>query len=515
MVDDPSEPSESCPPQENPWTINLRSLKVALDKYRAEGRLSSEKDASSLLWLHQFGFSNRQTIAQVADLLKYDKNTVYKVLKGLHEARLDKFVAAVDEFRARTENDNVNGLPFVQTTLARRIAALCERAIVYGKIVFIYGCSHCGKTTSLKQYKAEKKFGEVVCVRMPAGGHLGAFKRRLASALLIAGKRSGYELDEEIFTALKKVRLLIVDEVAECFPLDRPPRLNTLGYMFGRGVPPPSNTFRWCTSQIKIEPMLAALKRIKADRPGKFLMITGVRLGESAQRDARIGISCSKDGAECGQGWFQVATPEAVADTLAPILHWRVCLVWKWLRDYATEWCGFPTAAIADAYGGDEAEEINARTGCVGCNLASRDTALESILKNPKWLYLEPLMRLRPLYAELKKPHNRLRKDGSEKKKDGTLVANPMRLGPLTMEARRWGLQQVQQIEHDVNFRADDEDKPTIDLINREEYLRIIELIEANTWPDRWDGDEVRGDVILNEVMRDGSVQPDFFAEAL
>jgi DNA sulfur modification protein DndC len=286
-------------------------------------------------------------------------------------------------------------------------------------------------------------------------------------------------------------------------------------YMFGRGVPPPSNTFRWCTSQIKIEPMLAALKRIKADRPGKFLMITGVRLGESAQRDARIGISCSKDGAECGQGWFQVATPEAVADTLAPILHWRVCLVWKWLRDYATEWCGFPTAAIADAYGGDEAEEINARTGCVGCNLASRDTALESILKNPKWLYLEPLMRLRPLYAELKKPHNRLRKDGSEKKKDGTLVANPMRLGPLTMEARRWGLQQVQQIEHDVNFRADDEDKPTIDLINREEYLRIIELIEANTWPDRWDGDEVRGDVILNEVMRDGSVQPDFFAEAL
>lgn len=29
-------------------------------------------------------------------------------------------------------------------------------------------------------------------------------------------------------------------------------------YMFGRGVPPPSNTFRWCTSQLKIEPMMAA-----------------------------------------------------------------------------------------------------------------------------------------------------------------------------------------------------------------------------------------------------------------
>src|SRR5687768_13065800 len=34
-------------------------------------------------------------------------------------------------------------------------------------------------------------------------------------------------------------------------------------YMFGRGVPPPSNTFRWCTVQLKIEPMLDALKNLR------------------------------------------------------------------------------------------------------------------------------------------------------------------------------------------------------------------------------------------------------------
>jgi DNA sulfur modification protein DndC len=38
---------------------------------------------------------------------------------------------------------------------------------------------------------------------------------------------------------------------------------------------------------------------------------------------------------------------------------------------------------IADAYGGDEAEEINARTGCTGCPLASEDKALDTILSNP------------------------------------------------------------------------------------------------------------------------------------
>lgn len=271
-------------------------------------------------------------------------------------------------------------------------------------------------------------------------------------------------------------------------------------YMFGRGVPPPSNTFRWCTPQIKIEPMIAALKELRAASDEKFLMLTGVRLGESAARDQRIAMSCSKDGAECGQGWFQVSTPQQVADTLAPILHWRVCLVWKWLRDYAPS-LGFPCAQIADAYGGDEAEEINARTGCVGCNLASRDTALESVLLNPRWQRLTPLRKLRPLYAELKRPHNRLRKDGSEKRKDGTLVSNPQRMGPLTFEARLWGLDQILAIQKEAG----------VDLINREEETRIRELVANRTWPNGWDGNEPRADVIMDEVLPGGAVQPVFF----
>ncbi len=76
-------------------------------------------------------------------------------------------------------------------------------------------------------------------------------------------------------------------------------------YMFGRGVPAPKNRFRWCTSQIKIEPMEAALLALREQYGEKFLMLTGVREGESAARDQRITLSCSKDGAECGQGWFQ------------------------------------------------------------------------------------------------------------------------------------------------------------------------------------------------------------------
>jgi DNA sulfur modification protein DndC len=278
-------------------------------------------------------------------------------------------------------------------------------------------------------------------------------------------------------------------------------------YMFGRGVPPPKNRFRWCTPQLKVEPMETALAELRASYGEKFLMLTGVRIGESAARDQRIALSCSKDGAECGQGWFQVKTPEAVADVLAPCLHWRVCHVWDWLTFYAPHE-GFSTQVIADIYGGDEKEEINARTGCVGCNLASKDVALDTILRQSQWQYLTPLKQLRPLYAKLIEPRYRLRKDGTDRRHDGRLAANPMRLGPLTMEARHSGLERVLDIQEQVNATARRHEHPCIDLINAEEQARILDLMASHTWPIGWTGKETRGDVLLPQVVADGVVQP-------
>jgi DNA sulfur modification protein DndC len=273
-------------------------------------------------------------------------------------------------------------------------------------------------------------------------------------------------------------------------------------YMFGRGVPPPSNTFRWCTAQLKIEPMELALKNLRDFYGKKFLMLTGVRIGESAARDARIAVSCGKNNSECGQGWFQEHTPQDVADTLAPLLHWRLCHVWDWLTGMVPEGMehGFSTKLIAAVYGQDENLETHARTGCVGCNLASRDFALEEIIKRSQWAQYQPLMELRPLYAELKHPRRRIRKDGTETRKDGTLVANPCRMGPLTMEARLWGLERVK----DIQARAG------VDLINADEEARIRELIAGNTWPRGWSGTEQGAWETFNNVLPDGSIQPVF-----
>jgi DNA sulfur modification protein DndC len=279
-------------------------------------------------------------------------------------------------------------------------------------------------------------------------------------------------------------------------------------YMLGRGVPPPSNRFRWCTVKLKIEPMAEALETKRAETGEKFLMLTGVRQGESAARDQRIAISCGKDSGECGQGWMQVSPPDAVADTLAPLLHWRLCFVWDWLyfanSDSWMKYAGFDQLGhgyeglgeIAAVYGDDEA-----RTGCIGCNLASRDTALENLVKTETWRHLSPLLEIKPLFKELKKPKWRLRKGTPEKKKDGSYAKNGQRMGPLTFEGRAYGLERVL----DIQKRAG------VDLVNADEEARIRELWSLNTWPDGWSGDEVIADIPLDKITTFGHdlvVQP-------
>jgi len=306
---------------------------------------------------------------------------------------------------------------------------------------------------------------------------------------------------------LVQLRQRGVDVRVVMAPMDK----RFLVYILGRGVPPPNNnTLRWCTRQIKVDPMVAELTRLHGERGGKVLMITGVRQGESAIRDGRIAQSCSKDGAECGQGWFQETLPEALCDTLAPLLHWRVCHVWDWLNFFApsAEHGGWSTRLLAEAYGGEEAEEINARTGCICCPLAERDTALDALIRMPAWGYLAPLKHLREVYRELRLPANRLRKAGAEVLKSGELAKNPQRMGPITLEARRQALERVLAIQGAVNHEAARLRRPEVDILNPEERSRIEELIAAGTWPEGWTGDEPLATELLDKVYQDGSVQP-------
>ena len=284
-------------------------------------------------------------------------------------------------------------------------------------------------------------------------------------------------------------------------------------YILGRGVPPPNNnTLRYCTRQIKIEPMAEEVNRAAAEAGRDILVITGVRLGESEARDDRIALACTTNGAECGQGYFQKALEGRRAATLAPIVHWRVCHVWEWLCHWApqAEFGDWSTRLLAEAYGGrdgDEAQEINARTGCVCCPLASKDTALDALTRLPQWAYLAPLKKIRTLYEWLRLPAQRLRKRGGETRQDGTLCKNQQRMGPIHLGARREALLRLIAIQREVNEAAQQLGRPRVDHLNGGEIARIDELIDARTWPRGWTGDEPLATELQPEHRADGSIQ--------
>lgn len=172
-----------------------------------------------------------------------------------------------------------------------------------------------------------------------------------------------------------------------------------------------------------------------------------------------------------------------MSDTLAPLLHWRLCFVWDWL--YLGEHGYDMLADIAVVYG-----DGDVRTGCIGCNLTSKDQALDHLCNVPQWSHLVPLKELKPLFQELAKPKWRLRKAEPEMKKNGGYAKNGQRMGPLTMEARAYALERVLDIQQ----------RARIDLINADEEARIRKLWTLNTWPDGWSGDEVVADMPLSAI---------------
>lgn len=286
-------------------------------------------------------------------------------------------------------------------------------------------------------------------------------------------------------------------------------------YILGMGVVPPNNRMRWCTPKLKIFPMNAALEKLRGDTGEKFLQITGVRQGESALRDAKIAISCSKGDGECGQGWFQSQPSEHVADTLAPLVHWRQCFVWDWLYfayhdAYMKQKIGIDAKGhgfdyldtIAVAYGqtsldnsGQEIIQEGGRTGCIGCPLAAEDKALINLISWPEWSHMKPLTQIRSMLWEMRKAKYRLRKAAPEKKTDGTWRKKGQRMGPMSIDARQYFYHRIMRIQHQTG----------VELINLEERTRIHQLWKLNAMPEKWEGglsspNNIPADVLFDQI---------------
>ncbi len=192
-------------------------------------------------------------------------------------------------------------------------------------------------------------------------------------------------------------------------------------HLLGKGYPPPHRLFRWCTRRLKVTPMGRALGK-------EALVLTGVRLGESRDRDSRL---CRRGG-ECGSGHW-LGYPRGVA----PLLHWRDCDVWDFLEITAPA-LGYPTEGLKRLYFPDGKEERPLRFGCWTCTVVRQDRTMGKLVEG-EWEGLRALLEFRNRLVLLQRdPSLREERDG--------------RLGPLTLEVRRRLLQELLEMEEKVGF---------------------------------------------------------------
>jgi DNA sulfur modification protein DndC len=96
--------------------------------------------------------------------------------------------------------------------------------------------------------------------------------------------------------------------------------------LIGKGYPPPTRWFRWCTSKMKIKPVRKLVESI-AEKSGKgsVILLLGTRTAESSNRSR--GMQARASNSRGLNPHHEI--PNALV--LAPISHWSQDQVWEYL----------------------------------------------------------------------------------------------------------------------------------------------------------------------------------------
>jgi len=217
--------------------------------------------------------------------------------------------------------------------------------------------------------------------------------------------------------------------------------------IIGRGYPTPTNSFRWCTKDIRIRPFQTYL----AGSNTPPLVAIGTRFGESAQRDR----SLKKHADEQATSAFIQRQREGSKDThlLTPIIDYDTADVWELLCEFEGP-SSIDVSTLSKLYkdGSGECPAIRdfkdkpcskARFGCWTCTVVRRDKSAEHMIESGHDELL-PYYELRSWLSEFR---NDLRNRCSNRRngREGP--------GPFTVAARHEILARVLDLEVKVGRR--------------------------------------------------------------
>ncbi len=180
--------------------------------------------------------------------------------------------------------------------------------------------------------------------------------------------------------------------------------------LLGKGYPAPTQTFRWCTERMKINPVSSFILEKVAEH-GEVVVVLGSRRQESASR-AQVIAKHKIDGSSLAR---HTSLPNAYI--YMPIEDWSADDVWEFLMSAPRPWGG-TNRELLELYKGSNAGECpividtstpscgNSRFGCWTCTVVTTDKAMESLVEQgEEWM--RPLLEFRNLLAETTVPANK------------------------------------------------------------------------------------------------------------
>ena len=216
--------------------------------------------------------------------------------------------------------------------------------------------------------------------------------------------------------------------------------------LIGRGYPPPTRWFRWCTSNMKIKPARAAIDAIVRDY-GSVLLLLGSRSAESSTRSR--GIASRELNARGLNPHHEIPN----AYVMKPIVEWTTDNVWEYLfNNNPPPWEMAHDEMLSlyrQASGGEcpVVMDLNtpscggSRFGCWTCTVVRLDRSMQGFLQSADNDWMSPLNEFRNWLKDIRE-----RSDWRQpRRRDGTPG-----LGPFTPAARKAILTRLLETEKQI-----------------------------------------------------------------
>ncbi|MDR3625232.1 MAG: phosphoadenosine phosphosulfate reductase family protein [Ignavibacteriaceae bacterium] len=204
--------------------------------------------------------------------------------------------------------------------------------------------------------------------------------------------------------------------------------------VIGRGYPPPTNIFRWCTDKLRVIPIQTFIKNHSYEN----IILLGVRKGESVERDKVILKHYLENIYYFKQSNYKQAK------IFSPILNFNESNVWEVILDDSLPKSidGRKLKKYYTLVKNENENKLGGRFGCWTCTVVRKDKAIKNLI-DAGYTNLIPLMNFRDWLISI-----RDKTDFRCKHRRNGIYG----LGPFTLETRLCILDKLLKAQNESKY---------------------------------------------------------------